>query len=46
MLVDLATRIPALSDSLSDRYLNHATISRHLRLDETHMRESDVGDEP
>jgi uncharacterized circularly permuted ATP-grasp superfamily protein/uncharacterized alpha-E superfamily protein len=30
LLVDLATRIPALSDSLSDRYLNHATISRHL----------------
>lgn len=29
-LVELATRIPALSDSLSDRYLNHATLSRHL----------------
>jgi uncharacterized circularly permuted ATP-grasp superfamily protein/uncharacterized alpha-E superfamily protein len=46
MLVDLATRIPALSDSLSDRYLNHATISRHLRLDDANMRASDVGDEP
>ena len=34
LLVDLATRIPALSDSLSDRYLNHATISRHLLGDE------------
>src|SRR5690606_6571317 len=34
-LLDLATRIPALSDSLSDRYLNHATVSRHLTLDET-----------
>lgn len=33
-LIDLATRIPALSDSLSDRYLNHATVSRHLTLDE------------
>jgi uncharacterized alpha-E superfamily protein len=34
LLVDLATRIPALSDSLSDRYLAHATVSRHLTLDE------------
>lgn len=30
LLVDLATQIPALSDSLTDRYLNHATVSRHL----------------
>lgn len=34
LLQDLGKRIPALSDSLSDRYLNHATISRHLSLDE------------
>jgi uncharacterized circularly permuted ATP-grasp superfamily protein/uncharacterized alpha-E superfamily protein len=33
LLVDFATRIPALSDSLSDRYLNHATVSRHLKRD-------------
>ena len=33
LLVDLGTRIPALSDSLSDRYLTHATVSRHLTLD-------------
>jgi hypothetical protein len=33
MLIDLGTRIPALSDSLSDRYLSHATVSRHLTLD-------------
>jgi uncharacterized circularly permuted ATP-grasp superfamily protein/uncharacterized alpha-E superfamily protein len=51
LLVDLATRIPALSDSLSDRYLNHATISRHLRQNDP--RNLDVteggqtpGDEP
>jgi uncharacterized alpha-E superfamily protein len=31
LLVDLATRIPALSDSLSERYLSHASVSRHLR---------------
>ncbi len=31
-LIDLGTRIPALSDSLSDRYLNHAKLSRHLSL--------------
>lgn len=30
LLIDLATRIPALSDSLSDRYLSHASVSRHL----------------
>ena len=35
LLLDLATRIPVLSDSLSDRYLTHATVSRHLTLDET-----------
>jgi uncharacterized circularly permuted ATP-grasp superfamily protein/uncharacterized alpha-E superfamily protein len=34
LLLDLATRVPALSDSLSDRYLAHATVSRHLTLDE------------
>lgn len=47
-LVDLATRIPALSDSLSDRYLNHATVSRHLTLDEALGRDAgpDHGDAP
>ncbi len=35
LLVDLSTRIPALSESLSDRYLNHATVSRHLNGDES-----------
>jgi uncharacterized alpha-E superfamily protein len=39
MLIDLATRIPALSDSLSDRYLTHATVTRHLTQDE---RQGDV----
>jgi uncharacterized circularly permuted ATP-grasp superfamily protein/uncharacterized alpha-E superfamily protein len=34
LLLDLATRIPALSESLSDRYLSHATVLRHLTLDE------------
>ncbi len=34
LLLDLAMRIPALSDSLSDRYLAHATVSRHLTQDE------------
>jgi uncharacterized circularly permuted ATP-grasp superfamily protein/uncharacterized alpha-E superfamily protein len=34
LLIDLSTRIPALSESLSDRYLNHATVSRHLNKDE------------
>ena len=38
LLVDLATRIPALSDSLSDRYLNHATVSRHLKAGELRER--------
>jgi uncharacterized alpha-E superfamily protein len=35
LLIDLATRIPVLSDSLSDRYLNHATVSRHLTFDDS-----------
>ena len=35
-LLDLATRIPALSDSLSDRYLAHASVSRHLGYDDAH----------
>jgi len=34
LLIDLGTQIPTLSDSLSDRYLNHATISRHLMQDD------------
>lgn len=35
LLLDLATRIPVLSDSLSDRYLAHATVSRHLGHDDS-----------
>ncbi|MFT3922485.1 MAG: circularly permuted type 2 ATP-grasp protein [Myxococcales bacterium] len=35
LLLDFAARIPALSDSLSDRYLNHATVSRHLKVQDT-----------
>jgi uncharacterized circularly permuted ATP-grasp superfamily protein/uncharacterized alpha-E superfamily protein len=38
MLLDLAKRIPGLSDSLSDRYLNHATVSRHLTGDDNSPR--------
>lgn len=34
LLLDLGTQIPTLSDSLSDRYLNHATVSRHLMHEE------------
>jgi uncharacterized circularly permuted ATP-grasp superfamily protein/uncharacterized alpha-E superfamily protein len=34
VLRDLSTQIPVLSDSLSDRYLNHATVSRHLSQDD------------
>ena len=34
LLRDLSTQIPVLSDSLSDRYLNHATVSRHLSQDD------------
>jgi uncharacterized alpha-E superfamily protein len=30
ILMDLAGRVPALSDSISDRYLNHATVTRHV----------------
>jgi uncharacterized circularly permuted ATP-grasp superfamily protein/uncharacterized alpha-E superfamily protein len=42
LLIDLATRVPALSDSLSDRYLAHATVSRHLTLDEGFLPRIDV----
>ncbi|MFI5308241.1 MAG: alpha-E domain-containing protein, partial [Polyangiales bacterium] len=38
LLLDLATRIPALSDTLSDRYLAHATVSRHLGHDDAPAR--------
>jgi uncharacterized alpha-E superfamily protein len=38
LLRRLGTLLPALSDSLSDSYLNHATVPRHLR--------ARVGDEP
>ncbi|MET0343058.1 MAG: circularly permuted type 2 ATP-grasp protein [Polyangiales bacterium] len=34
LLDDMVQQLPSLSDSLSDRYLNHATISRHLTADE------------
>jgi hypothetical protein len=34
LLLDLAAKIPALSDSLSDRYLAHASVSRHLGYDD------------
>jgi uncharacterized alpha-E superfamily protein len=44
LLLDLATRIPALSESLSDRYLSHATVLRHLTQDENpHSSAGDVG---
>jgi hypothetical protein len=44
LLLDLATRIPALSESLSDRYLSHATVLRHLTLDENpHGSAGEVG---
>jgi hypothetical protein len=43
LLIDLGTRIPALSDSLSDRYLCHATVSRHLQADDA-VREVTLGD--
>jgi uncharacterized alpha-E superfamily protein len=44
LLLDLATRIPALSESLSDRYLSHATVLRHLTLDENpHSSAGDIG---
>jgi len=33
MLRRLGTTLPALSDSLSDSYLNHATVPRHLTRD-------------
>jgi uncharacterized alpha-E superfamily protein len=46
-LLNLGTRIPALSDSLSDRYLNHATVSRHLRRDEPQLPMAATrGDDP
>jgi hypothetical protein len=35
LLLDLATRIPTLSDSLSDRYLANASVSRHLGYDDS-----------
>jgi len=38
LLRDLIARIPALSDALSDGYLNHATVSRHLSQDENSER--------
>ena len=34
LLRKLGTQLSALSDSLSDSYLSHATVSRHLRQDE------------
>ena len=38
LLIDLATRIPALSDQLLARYFTHASVSRHLRQDEQPAR--------
>lgn len=38
LLGQLVARIPALSDSLSDSYLNHATVSRHLQQDDSFER--------
>jgi uncharacterized alpha-E superfamily protein len=35
LLRDLGIALPALSESLSHSYLNHATVSRHLQKDET-----------
>jgi uncharacterized circularly permuted ATP-grasp superfamily protein/uncharacterized alpha-E superfamily protein len=43
LLLDLATRIPVLSESLSDRYLSHATVLRHLTLDENPQSPSGDG---
>ncbi len=47
-LRDIATRVPALSDALSDSYLNHATVSRHLGQDRLGFRqgEFDGGGDP
>jgi uncharacterized circularly permuted ATP-grasp superfamily protein/uncharacterized alpha-E superfamily protein len=45
LLLDLATRIPLLSDSLSDRYLAHATVSRHLGHEHAVRRHPDGDDE-
>jgi uncharacterized alpha-E superfamily protein len=49
LLRKLGTVLPALSDSLSDSYLNHATVPRHLRQDEAgprSPRQGGVGGEP
>jgi uncharacterized circularly permuted ATP-grasp superfamily protein/uncharacterized alpha-E superfamily protein len=48
-LLELGARIPALSDSLSDRYLSHATVSRHLGFDDrapSSLLAASRGDEP
>jgi uncharacterized alpha-E superfamily protein len=37
LLRKLGTQLPALSDSLSDSYLSHATVSRHLLHDEVSL---------
>ncbi|HMI91859.1 MAG TPA: circularly permuted type 2 ATP-grasp protein [Polyangiales bacterium] len=47
LLLDLATRIPTLSDSLSDRYLAHASVSRHLGYDDSvHEPQIERGSSP
>jgi uncharacterized circularly permuted ATP-grasp superfamily protein/uncharacterized alpha-E superfamily protein len=40
LLADLSARVPSLSDALSDSYLNHATVSRHLSQDEQPSEDS------
>jgi uncharacterized circularly permuted ATP-grasp superfamily protein/uncharacterized alpha-E superfamily protein len=49
LLRKLGRVLPALSDSLSDSYLNHATVPRHLRQDEPgprSPRQGGAGGEP
>jgi uncharacterized circularly permuted ATP-grasp superfamily protein/uncharacterized alpha-E superfamily protein len=50
LLRKLGTVLPALSDSLSDSYLNHASVPRHLKQDEQGPRalpnKGGVGGEP
>jgi uncharacterized alpha-E superfamily protein len=49
LLRKLGTVLPALSDSLSDSYLNHASVPRHLRQDEAGPRpprQGGAGGEP
>jgi uncharacterized alpha-E superfamily protein len=45
LLRKLGTLLPSLSDSLSDSYLNHATLPRHLTQEEP-KRDVPTGEEP